>query len=67
MENVNRTARSRTSDENSQHGESPKAEKPRDGAVDFVFCSRCGHTIVVTGPHVICGFCGARCCATCGE
>jgi len=66
MENMNQTERSGTSDENNEDVESPKAEKSPDGAVDFVFCSRCGHTIVATGPFVICGFCGARSCPSCG-
>lgn len=67
MEDMNRKERLGTSDENNEDVESPKAEKSPDSDMDFVFCSRCGHAIVVTGPRVICPHCGSRCCPSCGE
>jgi len=67
MEERNQKERSEKSDKDNEDVEPPKAEKSPDCTVGFVFCSRCGHTIVATGPYVICGFCGTRCCATCGE
>ena len=67
MEERNQKERSEQSDKTNEDVESPKAEKSPDGTVDFVFCSRCGHPIVATGPFVTCPHCGARCCATCGE
>ncbi len=67
MEGRNQKERSGTSAENNERVESPKAEKSPGATVDFVFCSRCGHAIVATGPYVVCLQCGSRCCPSCGD
>ena len=66
MEDANQKEDPGTSDKNTKDADSPKTERPPDATVDFVFCSRCGHPVVATGPHVICGVCGARVCPSCG-
>jgi hypothetical protein len=67
MEDTNQKEDPGTSDKNNKDIESPETKRPPGGAVDLVFCSRCGHVVVATGPHVVCDSCGARCCPTCGE
>jgi hypothetical protein len=67
MEDANQKEHSGTSDRNNKDIDSPETKRRPDGAVDFVFCSRCGHVIVASGPRVTWCSCGIRCCQSCGE
>jgi len=67
MNEMSNNERFKRNDKRGDDSHRPKIDVSPDSGADFVFCSRCGHVIVVTGRHVICPRCGMLCCPSCGQ